>query len=277
MTQVAQQVLEVWPNGVPDSDWWRDAGPELERPPRENSRLVRNVSQPTLTVFLPEPSTAVGTGVVVCPGGAFHFLMVDKEGTQVARWLNARGVAVFMLKYRVVPTPDDDDAFNRQVSDLSQRRADMNRVRPLSIADGLQALRVVRKNAPTWGVQSDRVGILGFSAGGAVTAGAATDYDTESRPNFAAPIYAVWDERPVPSDAPPLFLAAASNDSVVDVQHTLNLYHAWKAAGRSAELHLYSRGEHGFGMNRQGLPSDTWIDRFWEWLTTEGFVPGRAS
>src|SRR4051812_41321638 len=104
-------IIPVWPDQVPDADLWRDAGPELERPTWENSRLVRNVSQPTLTVYLPEPSLAIGTGVVSCPGGAFHFLMVDKEGTEVARWFNARGVAVFVLKYRVFPTPDDEEAF----------------------------------------------------------------------------------------------------------------------------------------------------------------------
>src|ERR1700737_2011998 len=105
MSQVAQSAtIQVWPDRIPDADLWRDVGPELERPRWENSRLVRNVSQPTLTVFLPEPSIAVGTGVVVCPGGGFHFLMVDKEGSAVAHWLNARGVAAFVLKYRLVPT-----------------------------------------------------------------------------------------------------------------------------------------------------------------------------
>ncbi|HKG26307.1 MAG TPA: hypothetical protein VKB09_11705 [Thermomicrobiales bacterium] len=86
MSRAAQpEVIDVWPDRVPDDDLWRDAGPELERRPWAESRLVRNVSRPTLTVFLPEPSIAVGTGVVVCPGGAFHFLMIDKEGTEIAR------------------------------------------------------------------------------------------------------------------------------------------------------------------------------------------------
>src|SRR5436190_7198409 len=105
MTQATQaDVIQVWPDQVPDADLWRDAGPELERPRWENSRLVRNVSQPTLMVYLPDPALATGTGVIICPGGGFHILMVDKEGTEVAHWLNARGVAVFVLKYRVFPT-----------------------------------------------------------------------------------------------------------------------------------------------------------------------------
>jgi acetyl esterase/lipase len=266
------ETIPVWPDQVPDADLWQGIGPELERPRRENSRLVRNVSQPSLTVFLPEPSVAVGTGIVVCPGGGFHFLMVDKEGTEVARWLNAHGVAAFVLKYRLVPTPDDDEAFNQQASTLSQRRAQMAQVRPACVADGLQALRTIRQQAHRWGVEPDRLGIMGFSAGGAVAAGAAMLYDAQSRPSFAAPIYATWDVATAPADAPPMFLAAASDDDVVDVQASLTLYAAWKAAGRSCELHLFAQGGHGFGLNQQGLPSDRWIDRFWEWLQAQSFA-----
>jgi acetyl esterase/lipase len=274
MNQVAQsEIIRVWPEQAPDADLWRDVGPELERPRWENSRLVRNVSQPSLTVFQAEPSIAVGTGVVVCPGGAFHFLMVDKEGTEVARWLTARGVTAFVLKYRLVPTPDDDAAFVEIASNPGQYRAQMDPLIPRAIADGLQALRTVRQQARTWGIAPDRVGILGFSAGGVVAAGAATEYDAESRPSFAAPIYGAWNEHPVPADVPPLFLAAAGNDELVDVQNSLSMYSAWKAVGRPAELHVYAQGGHGFGLIQQGLPSDTWIDRFWEWLNAEEFVP----
>jgi acetyl esterase/lipase len=276
MNQVTEpEVIRVWPDGVPESDQRHLVGPELERPQWENSRLIRNVSQPKLTVFLPEPSVAVGTGIVVCPGGGFHFLMVDKEGTEVAQWLNARGLAAFMLKYRLVPTPDNDSAFIEQASDLSQRRLQIDQVRPLAAADGLQAVRTVRQQVARWGIQSDRLGILGFSAGGAVAADVATRYDdAASRPSFAAPIYAPWEgDGPVPSDVPPLFLAAAGDDDLVDVKSSLALYAAWRAVGRPAELHLYSKGGHGFGLLRHGLPSDHWIDQFWVWLQAHEFVP----
>jgi len=279
MNQLAQteaEIVPVWPEQVPDADLWRDIGPELERPRWENSRLVRNVSQPTLTVFRPEAASAAGTGVIVCPGGAFHFLMVDKEGTEVARWLTARGVTAFVLKYRVVPTPDDDAALVRIAANPHQYRDQMDKVRPMVVADGIQAVRMVRQKARKWGVDPHRLGILGFSAGGFVAAGAATQYDAESRPSFAAAIYAGWNERPVPADVPPLFVAAAFNDELVDTQISVSLYSAWKTVGRSAELHLYAKGGHGFGLNRQGLPSDTWIDRFWEWLQAEGLVPATA-
>lgn len=267
------EIIPVWPDRMPDAAFWRDVGPELERPRWENSRLVRNVSRPTMTVFRPEPAIANGAGVVVCPGGGFQGLMMDKEGSEIARWLNARGIAAFVLKYRVAPTPDDDAAYLRLAANPAASRVDMNRVRAAATADALQALRVLRRQARRWGVDPERLGIMGFSAGGAVAAGAATEYDAESRPSFAAPIYAVWKPRPAPADAPPLFLAAAGDDALVDVRHSLELYAAWREAGRPAALHLYARGGHGFALIPQGLPSDHWIDQFWAWLAAEGFVP----
>jgi acetyl esterase/lipase len=269
------ETIRVWPDHVPNADLWRDIGPELDRPRWENSRLVRNVSQPTLTVYRPGPATTIGTGIIVCPGGAFHFLMVDKEGTDVARWLNARGISAFVLKYRVYPTPDDDEALLRIAANPHAYRHQMDSVRPMVVADGLQAVRIVRQRAGSWGIDADRLGIMGFSAGGFVAAGAASQYDTESRPNFAAAIYTGWNERSVPADVPPLFVAAAFDDELVDTQVSISLYSAWKSVGRPAELHLYAKGGHGFGLNPQGLPSDGWIDRFWEWLQAEGFAPGR--
>jgi acetyl esterase/lipase len=270
------EVVPVWPGPVPDDDLWRDIGPELERPRWENSRLVRNVSRPTLTIFRPEPTLANGIGIIVCPGGGFQGLMMDKEGTEVARWLNARGAAAFVLKYRVDPTPDDDAAYLQVAATPLAARPNIERVRAAAIADGLQALRTVRAQAGRWDVDPDRLGILGFSAGGAVAAGAATDYDAASRPSFAAPIYAPWTPRPAPADAPPLFLATAGDDELVDAGNSLALYEAWRAVGRPAELHLYARGGHGFALWPQGLPSDGWIDRFWEWLEAEGFVPAAS-
>ena len=120
--------IPVWPDQVPDADLWRDADPEVELLSAMQLRLIRNVGRPTLTAYLPDPSTATGTGVVVCPGGAFHYLMVDKEGTEVARWLNARGVAAFVLKYRLFPTPDDDEALLRIAADPLPHRPNMDRV-----------------------------------------------------------------------------------------------------------------------------------------------------
>jgi len=273
LAQLGAETLRVWPNEVPDAELWRDAGPELERPRWENSRLVRNVSDPRLTVFPADDGTATGTGIILCPGGAYHFLMVDKEGTDVARWLNQRGITAFVLKYRVFPTPDDDEALARIATNPHAYRDQMDQVRPMVVADGVQAVRAVRACGSKFGVNSDRVGIMGFSAGGFVAAATASQYDSaENRPDFAAAIYAGWSAPQVPADVPPLFIAAASDDPVVDTRASTLLYNAWRSVNRPAELHLYVSGGHGFALRRQGLPSDVWIDRFWDWLQAERLV-----
>ena len=272
-----ERTIPVWPGQVPDADFWRDAGPETDFRSASGTRHRRNVSQPTLTAYLPEPSVATGTGIIVCPGGAFHFLAIDKEGSDIARWLAERGVAAFVLKYRVVSTADEATAIQIAVNP-TPHRPKMDRVRPAVIADGLQAIRVLREQADQWAISADRLGIVGFSAGAYAAVGAAMKFeDAASRPSFAASMYGEWWERWVPADAPPLFLMAASNDPLIDVRATSSLYDAWVSAGRQAELHLYGQGGHGFGVKRQGLPSDGWIDRFWEWLRAEGFVPDRAA
>src|SRR5262249_49872630 len=159
-----------------------------------------------------------GTAVVVCPGGVFHYLTIELEGTAVARWLCARGVAAFVLKHRVAQTEARDEDLVKQLqkrfTNLMSLMEQMKQIEPLAIADGQQALKVVRRRADEWGIAPERIGILGFSSGGVVTAGAAMQYDEESRPNFAAPIYPALSGTAVAvaSDAPPLLLLAASDD-----------------------------------------------------------------
>jgi acetyl esterase/lipase len=148
----------------------------------------------------------------------------------------------------------------------------MQQTEPLALADGLQAMQVVRRRAAEWEIVPERIGILGFSSGGVVTSGVAMQYDEESRPNFAASIYPTpsGTEIAVPTDAPPLFLLAA-NDDPLGAGVSLSLSSAWRDAGHPVELHLYSRGGHGFGMKNQGLPTDHWIERLSEWLQSQGF------
>ena len=271
MSRVAQHVetVPVWPDRVPDADLWEGIGPELERPQWANNRLVRNVSRPTLTVFLPEPSVAVGTGVVLCPGGGFHFLMVDLEGSEVARWLNARGVAAFVLKYRLVVTPDDDEAFIRQASNLRERRAQMQSGATGSCCGWTPG----RANRPPAGAPLGALSLTDLASWAFRRVarwqqrrpfGMTREVGRASPHNYAAS----HDAPAVPLDAPPLFLAAATDDPIVDASASVSLYSAWKEAGRSAELHLFAQGGHGFGLIQQGLPSDRWIDLFWKWLST---------
>jgi acetyl esterase/lipase len=263
---VQPENLPVWPGDAPGSEAWRQIEAETTAPWGPD-RLVRNVVRPTLEPFLPERPS--GLGAIVCPGGGFHFHSIDKEGTDVARWLRDHGVAAFVLRYRLRETPVDDAGFRTVIGELMVRRAQMEAVRPLGVADAVQALSVVRARAGELGVEPARLGLIGFSAGGMVATAAAVDPDPSRRPAFAGVIYgAPWETPPVPLDAPPLFQAVAADDFLVD--HCIELHRAWIWSERSSELHVYAKGGHGFGMNKRGLPIDGWLDRLWGWFAGEG-------
>lgn len=232
--------------------------------------LVRNVTSPTLTAYLPDPANATGAAVIVAPGGAYIMLAIRHEGSDVAHWLAARGIAAFVLKYRVAPMPETDEGFkalrDRQMREPELLGPIIEAQAPLSIADGRAAIELLRARAEEWDLDPDRIGILGFSAGGGVALGSATGYEAGQRPAFAAIIYGGGTDQPIPDDAPPLFIVAAADDPVVPAGNAVRLFSRWREAGRSTELHVYSKGGHGFGMLRQGLPSDHWIEAFHAWL-----------
>jgi len=261
------KVIAVWPGSPPGSESWNYEERETTGP-QDTMRRVSNVTRPTIAVYLPDASIATGTAVVICPGGGFRWLSVDNEGADVARWLNSIGVAAFVLKYRVMRTE----------AGVEMERAKINEgrkiVEPMALADGQQAMRLVRAHAGEWGISKDRIGIIGFSAGGLVASGVALQHDAESRPDFAAPIYPDIPENVTPpADAAPLFLVHANDDkSVTPFEHSVRLYEAWKKAGVSAELHIYAQGGHGFGMRKRGLPVDTWPERFRDWLGAQGLL-----
>jgi acetyl esterase/lipase len=236
--------------------------------PQDNIRRISNITHPVLLAYLPESAKATGTAWIVCPGGGFRYLAIDYEGTDLARWLNANGIAAFVLKYRVMRTGDDGE---KDPATAAERR---KMAQAFGLADGQQAVRLVRSHAAEWGIAPDRIGIIGFSAGGYVAAVVAMHHDGASRPNFAAPIYpAVPPDIDVPADAPPLFLAQADNDaSLLTVDTAVRLYTAWKKANIPAEMHIYLKGAHGFGMRKLDLPTDTWVDRFHDWLGLEGLL-----
>jgi acetyl esterase/lipase len=278
-----QMVIPVWPGVAPGSESWSQKEVEYLN---GKQKMVRNVVAPTLTAYLPERTHANGTAVVICPGGGFHFLSWDSEGTEVAKWLQARGVAAFVLKYRLIDTGATEPEFQRHLNILFGRKsadgkevvqtpaeeAERKAIPALASADGRQAMKVVRQRASEWGIAPDRIGILGFSAGGAVTMGVVMNADVDSRPNFAAPIYGGdTGGAPVPTDAPPLFILVANDDTGASLG-SIRLCSEWKSAGKSVELHIYSKGGHGFGMNKRGLPVDTWIERFGDWLNVQGLL-----
>jgi acetyl esterase/lipase len=241
-----------------------------------NTDVVANVTKPSLMVFKPAPELRNGTAAVICPGGGFMALSITSEGTEVAKYLAERGVTAFVLKYRIAHTGEDaTQEFVAMLGDKQKFHEMSGKIVPLAVADGLAAVTYVRQHASEWGVSPDRVGIVGFSAGGAVTAGVALQYAPEGRPAFVAPIYAggaTFQGVPVPPDAPPMFVAAATDDSLGLAPESVALYERWMGARKSAELHIYARGGHGFGMRKQNLPADHWIDRFAEWMEFEGWL-----
>jgi acetyl esterase/lipase len=241
-----------------------------------NTEVVANVTKPSLTVFKPSPELRNGTAVVICPGGGFMALSINSEGNDVAKYMVAKGVTAFVLKYRLAHTGEDaTQEFTALFADKQKYREEVDQVVPLSIADGLAAVTYVREHASDWGVFSDRVGIIGFSAGGTVAAGVALHYALDGRPAFAALIYAAggrFKDSPVPVDAPPAFVAAATDDNLGLAPDSVVLYEKWAGAHKPAELHMYAKGGHGFGMRKQNLPTDHWIDRFTDWLELQGWL-----
>jgi acetyl esterase/lipase len=247
-----------------------------------NEWRARNVTRPELIPYLPDAGEANGTAVIVAPGGGFEFLSMQSEGVQVARWLAARGITAFVLKYRINPTPAELAVFE---ADLKQRWAAMAAgqgapARDIAttpgglqgMADGLAAVRRVREQAARWNIAPNRIGILGFSAGGIVAMNSATQYDAASRPDFAASIYgALPAGNVVPDDAPPLFLAVSADDPLLGGA-SQPIFEAWRAKQRAVELHVYEKGGHGYGMNRSGASSDHWIEEFYWWLEAGGLV-----
>jgi acetyl esterase/lipase len=272
----SSEVLKLWPGVAPGSEQARHVEKESRNPFGKDS-VARNVVSPTLAVYLPSAETATGTGVIIAPGGGFRFLSMNSEGHDVARWLAARGVAAFVLKYRVVPTPEDDAEFWSEVTKWlrgqSGKVVDLDGDARLGVMDGLEALKLVRQRAKEWNLRPERIGFMGFSAGAMVTTLTTLQAPTDGRPAFAAPIYgAAFGKLPsIPANMPPVFLAYASNDDLVR-QPVDAFYDALLAAGQHPELHVYRDGGHGFGMSKHGTSSDFWIEDFYNWLGSLGLT-----
>lgn len=255
------QVVSLWPGAPPGTESWTQQERTIEGTPV--GTVVFNVVTPTLTAYLPEPGRATGTGVVIAPGGYFVALAISQEGGDLARWLQERGIAAFVLKYRIVEKRGDGVPAGMNMDSAGR----------YGIADGIQALRVVRRHAAEWGVAPERVGMLGFSAGAMVASGALLQPDSAARPSFAAMIYgAPFGVMPaIPAKLPPLFLAWAQDDPVA-LGPVVRFYDALTSAGHRPEVHVFGSGGHGFGMRRQGTSSDHWIDTFYSWLEAQGLT-----
>jgi acetyl esterase/lipase len=283
---VEAETLNIWPGVAPGSENWK----QQERVERSiPGNIVYNVVTPTLTVSLPKKSKASGTGVIIAPGGAFMLLSIDHEGNQVAHWLQEKGIAAFVLKYRVVETPPGfsfgaarrgGPGRGAAAAGAAGRgpaggapRMNPDESAKYGIADGIQALKVVRQHAAEWGIDPKRVGFMGFSAGAMVTTGTLLQEDAALRPDFAAPIYGgpFGVIPPIPAGLPAIFLAWAQDDMTAGPV-AMRFREALHAAGYKPEVHIFKDGGHGFGMMKNGKDSDHWIEKYYKWLEAQGLT-----
>ena len=269
-------VIELWPGLVPG-----DVGIEGEENSRIHesrfefvgpTRLITNVTRPSLTVYLPTLERNTGTALLICPGGGYHDLFWELEGEKVASWTVSQGIAGIILKYRCPRRPGDTKG-----------------VPPLGpLIDGQRAVSLVRSKAREWGIDPSRIGIGGFSAGGHLALATATSFEerryepidaadkVSCRPDFAVPCYSGYlkaDDRDevsegihIPADTPPVFLTHTSDDSESSVEHSVIAYLALHRAGIPTEMHVYATGEHDFGVREnESLPS-RWTGLLLRWL-----------
>jgi acetyl esterase/lipase len=279
-------VVELWPGKVPDETG--NIGPEKTRlSPKldrkqvevtEPTTLVTNVSKPSLTIYRPAKEKDTGTAVVICPGGGYWNLYWRLEGEEVAAWLNSLGVTGIILKYRVPRRPDEPQGEPAR--------------RPLQ--DAQRSIRLVRSKAKEWSIAPERIGMIGFSAGGHLAAATATSFSQRTyppmddldklscRPDFAMVVYPGYlkakDQEElaaglrIPAGTPPMFLVHGGNDIISSPEHSIVLYLALKRAGIPAELHIYTGAAHDFGVRPSDHPCATWTQSCANWLRYQGVL-----
>lgn len=275
----APKVIDLWP-GVPPG-LTTATGMEADSPVSKGAVLphqIKNVSQPTLTLFPADPAKANGTVVIVAPGGGFRELESDKEGEKGALWLNRIGVTALVLKYRIPAGPNPPEF-------------------AVSLPDAQRAVRVVRDQAAAWGIKADHVGFMGFSAGAQLGVALGTHFSDptyppvdrvdqlSARPDFEIVVYPgglltkgteeLSANFPVTANTPQMFIVDAETDRV-DSENCTSLYVALKRAKVAAELHIYSLGAHGFGVTAGPEPHSTWTSRCEEWMVGQKLLPQPA-
>jgi acetyl esterase/lipase len=278
----APLTLPVWPGKVPGD--YGTIGAERVRAPSEaptkDAKWITNVTRPSITVFRPANEKNSGAAMVICPGGGYWNLAWDLEGEEVAAWLNTVGMTGIVLKYRVPRRPGQPEPLPA----------------PGPLLDAQRAVSLVRSKAKEWDIDPNRIGIVGFSAGGHLAVMTATHFDKRAyepiddidevscRPNFAVavyPGYLVPEDTDtdvlapyirIPAGTPPIFLVHASDDPESGPQHSAAMYLALRRAGVTSELHIYADGGHGFGVRKSSKPCSTWPERCVAWLRNQGLL-----
>lgn len=270
--------FEIWPGDLPADSVKYSADQKADLRAKNTSERIAFVERPTLTAYPADPALATGCAVIVCPGGGYNILAWPKEGLEVAEWLNSIGVTAFVLKYRV-PRRIPDKIHWEPMQDIQR------------------AVRVIRQDADKWKIDPQRIGTLGFSAGGHLTVMSGVQFDTRSyepvdkadelscRPDFICPIYCAYlgenyDDRDsvalgslvtVTKNTPPTFLAVTWDDALRGAQSAL-LFARLKEHGVPAELHAYTRGGHGYGLRPTKHPVSDWPSQLQAWLADSGLL-----
>ena len=271
-----RQIIPLYPPGTVASL----GVPETRQKQDTGDTLIFNVSEPTLELFRPARGRANGTAVIVAPGGGFVGIGYDAGGTAVARRLAQSGTTALVLKYRTIRSAGDamqlPELHLKEMGMLMARAKSGSPVEmppfagePHAVEDGARAMAIVRQRAREWGVDPNRVGFVGFSAGAYLAVDLAIG-DKASRPDFVGLLYGGL-RTPVPADASPAFIAAAADDEYQPSDAAL-LYAAWRQAGVAAELHIYERGGHGFDLKPRGTTSDHWFEELLWWMQSRGLM-----
>ena len=271
-----QKQIPLYPGVPPGSESWNWQEKEFFVKVPLNANVIYNISKPSLTVFAPE--TANGCSVIICPGGGSRVLNYETEGIRYVKTLTQKGITVFILKYRLVQSLTEDpwaEMMKALTNPDSNSLKKLTAITELAKADLNVAIRYVKEHAHELKIDSNRIGLLGFSGGGQMVARVAYNFTAATKPAFVAPIYCVINriiERVVKPDAPPLFIAAATDDQLAPVSNSINLYNDWMNAKRPVELHIYSTGGHGL---RGSSSSQNWIHRFTEWLDSQNLLKSK--
>lgn len=272
------------PNAIPLGTGGVEGQPAQETWFRQwGDPMARNITAATLTPFLPEPGKANGAAIIVAPGGGFRWLSMGNEGWEVAQALAKQGIAAFVLKYRLQPTPPSLDDFRESMNrppapppsntapgtaPATAPRRDLSN----QLADAEAAYNMILKRAKEWGVDTARLGMIGFSAGAALTMHCTLNSKSMEL-DFIGPVYGGMGPVEVPKNAPPMFNVIATDDFLFRGQ--FGVVESWFKAGRPVEFHLYQNGGHGFGLGNPNRTSNKWFDAFMHWLDVNGFLAAK--